>query len=123
VTANPPSQAVQWEFIESGEGTGPSVTVTPHVTGRILVQALVNVTNPTGGAISFSAVLSVNTVASGPISGMQVPAGQSGSLSLIFLFEEGTGTAINYGVFVSGDGLLLGQQASFLSAQEVSVPQ
>lgn len=121
-TANPPTQAVDWETIESGEaGGGPTFTVTPKVSGTLLINVVVNATNTTGAAIELSAVVTIDGAPVDQVSFQSIPLTTgAGSVAILdVVTENAIGVPVTIGVRVSGNGLTLTGAGTWISVQEV----
>jgi hypothetical protein len=122
-TASPPTQALVWQLVESGGGATANVPVTPRVTGNLKVTVVLNVNNPTGAAIQFSAVVTIGGTAVAQISQQVIPTGASDNGSLTIqpfgLTGNPLGVPVEIGVKVSGNGLTLTNLESSLFVEEV----
>jgi hypothetical protein len=116
-------QEISWGAIESGAPAGVNVPVTPKVTGLLLVQAVVEIDNPSEASAAIVTVqVGVGGVAlATPATQVTIPEGELATVPIQALVAEAVGTTSEINVFVSTNllGVVLQANDSTLSVQEV----
>lgn len=126
---------IPWNVIDSGAALGPNVPITPHVTGRILVSAMISLENVSASPVNVRVRVQIGgvsvTIPTDPSSLLDAAPAEGRSSIVIPLSAQLTvavGVAINIQIFVSADdepGTLVRVVAdsSTLNIQEVTFPQ